>query len=562
MEKRKIIPLSMLLCSLCFTTACKTTSIDTNVIATINGEKITAENIYNNSLYNEKTASYVYEVLEKALIQSAIPVLNSMRTKVENEVQKWKNEIKENAALNATDFEEDLKTALNEEGVKSEEELVNKKIYALQKEYAKSKFLENKGEDYKKAFIDSNYLYHVGDIVLPISSSSQNTDLYNLTISSTEAESIYNALAELVGKEKYYNVASRYSSGSSASRGGDLGIVTLNDTNITNELRYALIGYSSIVENKYSEFNLPNNDYSSQLTDFYTKGMQTIPYSYIKKLNDVYDTKEGVDKKYYEASDKEFYYEDGGDEVSSSSRVWFRNILFNSLLNTKTPKFITVTQEDVDNGTRAIKMPVLTPNVTTQGYSQTTSEEYVLVNEDNNPYVVFKDKDGLHILTVNKTPFAEDLYEYYTSEVDSSDDKVTYIEYGSDMEARLEEVKSLSEKYLSRDYGGNTANDKLLSFEIFKYYLTQPNGNFKIEANIEKMINQYMNSSIALADTNIEEAYKSYYDTYSNLVWFRNQEYIVREIPILSCLNETNNGKYGCTYVYGEGFKVYEGSGE
>ena len=49
---------------------------------------------------------------------------------------------------------------------------MKEKIYALQKEYAKSKFLENKGEDYKKAFIDSNYLYHVGDIVLPISNDA------------------------------------------------------------------------------------------------------------------------------------------------------------------------------------------------------------------------------------------------------------------------------------------------------------------------------------------------------------------------------------------------------
>ena len=559
MEKRKLIPLSMLLCSLCFSTACSQSSTDTNVIATINGKEITAENIYNNSLYNEKTASYVYEVLEKALVQSTIPVTNSMRTKVENEVHKWKNGIKENATLNSTNYEEDLAVALEEEGVSSEEELVEKKIYALQKEYAKTKFLNAKGDDYKKAYIDANYLYHISDIVLSISSSSTNTDLYNLTISSTEAKAIYDAFSELVGNEKYYNIASRYSSGATASSGGDLGIVTLNDTDISNELRYALIGYSSIVENKYSEFNLPTNDYSLALTNFYNKGMETIPYSYIKSLNDVYAVEDGVEKKNYEST-KNYYYEDGGDEVSSSSKVYFRNILFNSLLNTKTPKFITVTAEDVEAGAHAIKMSVLTPNVDTQGYSDTTSEEYVLVNDDNNPYIVFKDAKGVHITSINKTPFDEDLYDYYSNEKGASGDPVRYIEFGSDMESRLDEVNSLSEKYLTRNYGGNTANEKLLSFEIFKYYLTQPNGNFKIEENVEKMINQYMNSAITLADTNVTEAFEGYYDTYSNLIWFRNQDYIVREVPILSCLTETNNGKYGCTYVYGEGFKDYEGS--
>ena len=174
MEKRKLLPLSMaLLCSLCFATACNSTSSSTiNVIATVNGTKITADNIYNNTLYNENTASYVYSVLEKALIQSAVPQTNAMKTTVEREVENLQKELQENAKLNGTDYDDDLQAELEKEEVNSIEELIEKKIYQKQKDYAKQKFLAAKDADFTKAYIDDNYLYHIGDINLSISSSS------------------------------------------------------------------------------------------------------------------------------------------------------------------------------------------------------------------------------------------------------------------------------------------------------------------------------------------------------------------------------------------------------
>jgi len=572
MEKRKLLPLSMLLlCGLCFTTACSTPSTTTNVIATVNGTKITTDTLYNNTLYNEQTAAYIYEILEKALIQSATPssATASMTNRVENEVEKWRKAIEENSKLNQTDYEEDLKTALEAEGVSSVEEYKEVKIYNLQKEYAKTKFLEAKGNDYHNAFIDNNYLYHIGDINLSISNTSTNTDLYNVTISSTEAKNIYDAFTELVGGEKYYNIASKYSSGDNASSGGDLGIVTLNDTDITNELRYALVGYSSLIDNKYEEFSLPTNVYSKVLSDIYSAGIQTIPYSYIKGMNDVYSSTDTSETKFYESSNS-FYYSGGGNSVSSSSKVYYRNIVFNSLLNTKIPKFITVTQEDVEAGAKAVLMDVLTPNVKTHGYSLTTSKQYVLVNEEGNPYVVYKDSNGLHILTIHKTPFDENIHDYYSSEISDTDGKISYAEYGSNVEERLNEVKSLSEKYITKSYGSSSGDQTLLSFEMFKYYLEQPNGNFKItDENVKKMINQYMESKVEYSNEKLASNYEGYYDTYSNLIWFAygNPEEkngdkvtaITKEVPLLSCLSKGEDGNYMCVYKYGEGFIKHDG---
>lgn len=564
MGKRKLIPLSlMMLCSLCFSTACEPKNVNTNIIATMGDNKLTAEDLYAAGLYDTTVAEHVYSVLEKALIQSSIPVTNAIKSNVEREVENWRRKIEENAALNSTDYEEDLKTALEEQNASSVEELIENKIYAKQLQYAKEKFLEEKSAEYTKAYIDANFLYHIGDIAISIGSSSTNTDLYNLTISSTEAKNIYGAFSELVSGDNYYTVAERYSGSDTSKDGGEVGIVTLNDTDITNELRFALIGYSSIIENKYSMFDLPNNEYSQTLNDIYTNGIQSIPYSYIKSLNDVYSTKDGVDTKYMDANNS-FYYSSGGNSVSSSSKVYYRNIIFNNLLNTKTPKFITVSEEDLNEGVNAVKMNVLMPKVDSEGYESELSEQYVLTNDLGNPYVVFKDSKGLHILTIHKTPFADDIYDYYSAEVSEDDEVISYAEFGKNQEARLEEVKSFATKYITRNFGSNTGEEKLLSFEVFKYYLNSPkNGNFKIiDKDVEKMINQYMTSISALADTKVTSDYKGYYDVYSNLIWFRHRPEISKEVPILACLTKESDGNYGCIYKYGQGFSKHTPAGE
>lgn len=565
MRKRKLTTLSMmLLASLCFSTACSKSSVtETNVIATVNGTKITAENIYSDMLYNENTAKYLYEKLERALIQSAVPATKSMRTKVENEVERWRRQIEENAALNGSVYKDDLQSALETAGASSIEEYIENKIYALQKEYAREQFIDANRELYTKAFIDANYLYDVSDIVISISNSSTTTDLYNITISSGEAKKIYDVFTELVNGEKYYNIASYYSSGKTASSGGSLGIVTLNDSSITNELRYALIGYSSIIEGKYNDFNLPNTAYSTALKDLYNSGLQTIPYSYIKSLNDVEPSTSNSETKYHESTSS-YYYSAGGNTVSSSSKVYYRNIIFNNLLNTKTPKFISVTQEEVDAGAKAIKIDnALLPNVNEAGYSSVKTSEYILTNDLGNPYVVFKDADGLHVTSIQKTPFASDIYDYY-SNVEKDDEYSSYIELGNNPEERLEAVEALADRYVTKDYGSNVANEELVGFAMFNYYLDKPdNGGFKItDETVKSLINQYINSKSSLADLKVTTDFEGYYKTYSNLVWLRQQSYIVKEVPLLSCLVKNEKGNWSCIYKYGEGFKDNGGAGQ
>ena len=562
MEKRRLIPLSlMLLCSLCFSTACNNTeTTPKNVIATIGTKKITADNLYNATLYNEATAKYVYDILERALIESSIPVSKSMRTKVENEVEKWRATIEANSKLNSTDYEEDLKTELEAEGANSLEELINNKIYKLRLEYAEKQFLEAKQDEYHNMYIDNNYLYHVNDMLLTMSGSISNKDVYADTISSTEAQKLYDAFTELFEGERFYSVAEKYSGGETASNGGDLGVVNLDDTDINNELRYALIGYSSIIENKYNDFNLPENAYTNTLKDIYASGLQSIPYSYIKGLNDVYSTSSSGDSKNLDTNNN-FYYSSGStnDLSLTTSKTYYRNIIFNVLFNSITPRFITVTEDELKEGVNATKMEVLVPNENSQGYASEKQERYVLTNELGNPYVVYKDEKGIHVLSINKTPFDSNLHEYYTNSPSETDQIVSYAEFGKNKEQRVEEMESLAKNYITRNYAGNTGDDRLFSFEMFKFYLNKSNnGGFAIvDDNVKKMIEQYMASVSVSVDENRELKFGEYYNKYSNLVWHSNQSYIIQERPLLSCLIKGDDNNYGCIYVTGEGFKHY-----
>ena len=359
----------------------------------------------------------------------------------------------------------------------------------------------------------------------------------------------------MVEGENHYTVAEEYSKGTTASNGGDLGIVSLNDKDITNELRYALIGYSSMIQGKYNEFDLPTNIYSEALNDLYNGGLEAIPYSYIKGLNEVHSNNGDSETKNYETNTN-FYYAGGNHYLTSTGRSYYRNIIFNVLLNTKTPRFITLSDEELKPGVHTTKMQVRMPNVDKQGYSLETVEQNVLTNELGNPYVIFKDEKGLHVISVNKTPFDEDLYEYYSVDPSPEDGYVAYSEFGNNMDDRLAEVEEFSQNYITRNFAGNEGNEKLFSFEIFKFLLNkEDNGSFKIvNTDVEKMIYQYMDSTSASVDTSKDTTYKGYYDVYSNIVWFKNQAYIVQEVPLLSCLTKASDGNYGCTYKFGKGF--------
>ena len=98
--KRRLLSLIMLFAvSLGFIGGCKDTEDNDQevlvvggkeVIATINGKHYTADDVYGDLITSNSSAEYLYEELEDLLIKTAVPISNSMRSRIVNEVEKWK----------------------------------------------------------------------------------------------------------------------------------------------------------------------------------------------------------------------------------------------------------------------------------------------------------------------------------------------------------------------------------------------------------------------------------------------------------------------------------------
>ena len=85
----------------CFASGCKNDNDDQKVlvvdgkevVATINGVHYTADQLYENVLNTSTNADYVYEKLEDLLINTVVPVTESMKNRINNEMQRSKESI-------------------------------------------------------------------------------------------------------------------------------------------------------------------------------------------------------------------------------------------------------------------------------------------------------------------------------------------------------------------------------------------------------------------------------------------------------------------------------------
>ena len=76
------------------------------VVAKINGVSYTADQIYGDLLDYNSSAEYIYEQLEDLLIKTVVNVPRSTRSRIENEVEVWKKDIKENASMSGISYKD------------------------------------------------------------------------------------------------------------------------------------------------------------------------------------------------------------------------------------------------------------------------------------------------------------------------------------------------------------------------------------------------------------------------------------------------------------------------
>lgn len=557
--KKKLMSIIMLFAvTFCFVSGCKKDNEDKEqeilvvegeeVIATINGVHYTANDIYGEFLTNGTTVEYMYEKLEDLLISTVIPVTNTMRNTVINEVEVWKKDIKEDASISGTSYKEALKTALEGEGVKTEEELIEKKLFEWQERIITNEYWKNSESKYLADYFSNRYVYHISQIVVNVSTNG-NYDYFNVEPDEAVFKKLYDIVSKLSSGIPFYQVAVEHSDHSSYTSGGDLGMVTLNDTSIPNEVKYALASYSKYVEGM--DITVP-----AYLDNVYGSGIEAIPQSYVDKLME-------------EDTYGDYFYEDDTtkyiDSLPSSfdnSRVYGRNIIFNNLFNSRTFKVIESETSEETRNVNYVRMP-LTDVV---GYSAKESKD-VLVNDEGNPILVVRSDTGIHFVSIKKSPSVglSNLLEYYSTEVDEEDNVTTYVEKSIDssvQETRIAEINALAREYATLAVSDNSSfngNEDFIRYDMFLSYLGKSNQGvtFEIEnTQIKELVTDYITNKKTRAENQIMNDFLEKYEMYANLAEHADNPLIVKEIPILKCLDNKS-----CTYNYADGFKLKSGGG-
>jgi len=555
MIKKILSFMSLFVLTFCFISGCKNDDdkeavlVDGDgkeVIATINGVNYTADLSYEDLVTSNDTVGYLYEELEDLLIKSVVTVTDSMRNRANNYVEKLKKEAKENATINGTSYKDALKASLEGEGVSSEEELIEKKIFEYQEEIVTNQYWNDNKDRYYDEYLNNGYVYHVSQILVSVGTNG-NLDKFNVEITSSVAEKLYDVASSLMNGESFYNVALRYSDDTaSKENGGDLGLVTLNDTDIPEEVKYALANYSIYFEDALLE----NPEY---LDTVYGNGIETITQEYVDLLGTVYD-------------DGSTNYITTGisGTVSLTSRVYGRNIIFNNLFNSRTFRFL---QSEGDKNIKSMDN-ILMPLADSVGFDAKSAQN-IVVNSDGNPILVVRSDKGIHFISINKSAFAgeEELIKYYSKEVNYTDDYRTYLEKAvnnSDQETRLAELESFSKNYVNMIITGNSNyasnNVDFVRFDMFKNYLNGTYGEIDFEIKDEKIkevILRYIDRTMQYRKDRIEKVFNEGFEYHSNKVQSTDSSIFQKEIPLLNCLNKDSNGKYMCTYSYKEGFKSY-----
>ncbi len=557
MNKKMLSFIMLFMVAFCFIGGCKDNEDDKNgilvkdgkdVVATINNIDYTADLLYGDMANSNVSSDYLYETLEDLLIKSVVTVTDSMKNRINNEIEKWKKEIKENSIIKGTSYKDDLKAALEAEGVETEEELVDKKIFELQEEIIVNQYWEENKDRYYNEYINNNYVYHISQILVKVSTNG-NKDYFDVEPSETVAKKIYDVTNSLLSGEKFYQVAQRYSDDTATKEnGGDMGLVTLNDTTISDEVKYALASYSIYFEDADLE-------YPEYLDEVYGDGFEAIPQQYVDLLGEKYNEDSGV-----------YHITSTSGTVSLYSRVQARNILFNNLYNSRTFRLLQV-NEDIGNSKELsnVKMPL----IDVAGFEEVASSKKVVTNEEKLPILVVRSNEGIHFISINKSAFSgeEELLKYYAKEVNDSDNYISYVEKAinnSDKESRISNLESLAKDYSIMKISGNSnfaGNEDFIKYDMFTYYLNKFNEvRFEIkDKSIENKVLNYIEAQKNYIKLKIKYVFDGGYEKLSNSEEkFANSIEVTKHIPILKCLDNK-----ACTYTHDGGFKPYNvGGGE
>ena len=527
-------------------TACKdVTKSDKAVVTfkTYSGEtvELITDNVYNKYRGTSNGISMFYEKILEVLIRNEFKGYNGkagfskgdmnleqIENYAKNQVQEQKDKAKENAKSNKdTSYKDEWQKVLDSYNVEDEEALKQHFIYEKEKEVIKNWYAgdKDKAEDLKKEFIglDANgdkvdskvaaaMPYHVRHILVKVDEASDsNAKFYKGTISEAQAKLLANTVNALAsGNYTFSQVAQLYSEDSSASNGGDVGIMTNAATSgslgMVNEFQLGIYAYDNLFDaghtaNAKKQNVLDGLGITPTVETEFADTLVEVPYDAFAKIGE-----------YAEITADKF----GNKLANGSATLYPRNILWNKYLNLHNIFLIT-------NKTRAAskfkaddaakEFETLVTDTDDANAPTARFKNNILVDENDRPIIGVRSQYGIHFMVIEKSMYEFDtLSSYYSTKLPGEDGykEDSYVGYivsqsAEDYKTRANDVKSKITSFdptydyrlyqwLTTEVGSLNFSDnaKGLDVEINAYIeALQKNNVFKQEEGLEKVWRTY-----------------------------------------------------------------------
>ena len=491
--------------------------------------------IVRNYFAKERTPGKLYPTAPEVPLGKS--QMDEINRNAELKVEDDKATAKANAKANKTRYKKEFDAILEEKGVKTEKELLQKYIEELQKETFENNFYTYSLEEIKSGnngepisvstgvkdvddFVWNGYIndklpYHVSHVMVGFSGSS-DTSYYNDTISATDAKNLANMVESLEDVSKSFaKVAGDSADVSSGEKQGDLGIMDF-DTGFVNEFKIGVYAYESIYKtasgiSASDIINLSGTNYKTLIETTFglTDGeLPTVNASVFKDLKTYAETEKASD---------------GNKVIGGSSLVLPRNIIYNKYVNNHAIFFIEGTgakyqafhgknvlhaQIGTDKDGNAIWEPVMAVRASSASNGEL---HFIVVNRS--PF----DGDDTSVSKANRVVNGVKLSEYYTTfspreagypKYEDGKNKTTYVNsLNNDESQNRERATEFASKLKSYD------SDKIGKYMFLKY-MNEEEITFGENSSLAEALMKWINASVQQSNDTSEESWRKTVNEY------------------------------------------------
>lgn len=478
-------------------TACGSTvtSNDTNVVTFKdydgNTVGIITDSIYEEYKNSSSGISKFYDAIMEVLIRYEFEntanankfakTYEQIKLEAERRVDDKKTEASSNADNNGTSYSTEWEAILEGEGVETQEELLEKYIYAGEKEEIEDWYLKENLDALKAEYIgvdktgakvasdvSSKLPYHIRHILVKVSGGA--TNFYNGTITSDEAKNLAAVTKALHdGKDTFGQIAFYYSEDTgSAALYGDLGVMDTT-TSFVNEFKLGIYAYDALLSGRDANPTIRAGlGITDEVADYFDDlGLTYVPYNAIQYIGAEKDTTDANGVRVHDGNEN--YYP--------------RNIMWNHYLNRHNPFVITndymsLTTGQIDGLDSSISAETGTKCGFryVEGVSKTPSQ-LVLTDEAGRVLIGVRSEHGIHLMVMQKSihDFADtniSLNDYYTTYTPADEqypavDVPTYVTYLSNASQSVLNERASTLKDTIKAF------DPTYGYRLYNYFLEE-----------------------------------------------------------------------------------------